>query len=83
MNCRQFQIIAMACVIPFLALAQDAKVGKTEYLELCSACHGDDAKRGELGPGILKRIVAHSDQELISIIHGGIGGRGMPAFARA
>lgn len=81
MNCHQFRIIALVCAIPLRALSQDAKVGKTEYLELCSACHGDDANGGELGPGILKRIVAHSDQELISIVRGGIGGRGMPPFA--
>jgi alcohol dehydrogenase (cytochrome c) len=76
----KFLHYALFCALPLTSFAQDPKAGHVDYEERCAACHGGDANGGELGPGILRRIVARSDQELTSVIRSGIPSRGMPSF---
>ncbi len=73
--------VLLCSLAPFSAsFAQDSKAGQVDYENRCAPCHGADANGGELGPGILKRIVARSDQELTEVVRGGIPSRGMPSF---
>jgi cytochrome c oxidase cbb3-type subunit 3 len=58
--------------------------GKTIFSGTCSACHGADARGGQLGgPNLLRSQLVLNDQagELITpIIHGARAERGMPAI---
>jgi alcohol dehydrogenase (cytochrome c) len=60
--------------------AQDTDAGRHEFETRCAGCHGGDGNGGELGPAIVPRLPAHTDQELGALIHSGIPTRGMPAF---
>lgn len=66
------------------SLADPAVVerGKTIFSGICSACHGADARGGQLGgPNLLRSQLVLNDQagELITpVIHGGRAERGMP-----
>jgi alcohol dehydrogenase (cytochrome c) len=62
------------------ALAQDAQLGRANYVSRCVACHGGDGAGGEHGPAIVSRLGARSDADLSTIIREGIPNRGMPAF---
>src|SRR5690349_6469707 len=52
------------------------------YLNLCSGCHGDDARGTQQGPGLAGNpwVRRQSAQNLRNIIRNGIPAAGMPAF---
>ncbi|MGO9260991.1 MAG: PQQ-binding-like beta-propeller repeat protein [Bryobacteraceae bacterium] len=57
---------------------QDANPGRSLFENRCARCHGSDGNGGELGPAIAYRLRAHNDQQLATLIHEGLPGRGMP-----
>ncbi len=59
-------------------LAQDPPAGRKVFESRCARCHGGDANGGEMGPPILTRIAARSDQQLNLLVHDGLPTRGMP-----
>jgi alcohol dehydrogenase (cytochrome c) len=61
-----------------LAVAQTPDSGRRQFENRCAVCHGGDGMGGELGPPILFRVAARSDQELATLIHDGLPNRGMP-----
>ncbi len=69
-------------VVPLLAVsilpAQDADPGRLLFENRCARCHGADGNGGELGPAIATRLRSHNDQDLATLIHAGLPGRGMP-----
>src|SRR5438034_11551195 len=60
--------------------AQNPEPGRRQFENRCAGCHGGDANGGEHGPGILERIAAKSNQELVAFIRAGSPANGMPAF---
>jgi cytochrome c oxidase cbb3-type subunit 3 len=56
--------------------------GRAQYTAMCSACHGVDARGGQLGgPNLLRSQVVLNDQDgelIIPIVHGSRAERGMP-----
>jgi alcohol dehydrogenase (cytochrome c) len=80
---RAFRPLLCACVLlsASAALAQSPDPGRGQYESLCSRCHGADGNGGELGPGILTRLLARSDDELAALVREGWPAAGMPGFA--
>ena len=60
--------------------AQDADPGRVVFESRCSRCHGSDGNGGEMGPAIRGRLAARNDQQLMTLIHEGLPGQGMPAI---
>jgi PQQ-dependent dehydrogenase (methanol/ethanol family) len=62
--------------------AQSIAVGKRQYMQRCSGCHGEDGTGGGHGPAIanLSRPRATSQEAVRSVILNGIPGGGMPSF---
>src|ERR1700681_1289783 len=60
--------------------AQNPDAGRAEFENRCAKCHGGDGNGGELGPAIVLRLPARSDQELDALIRAGIPNAGMPTF---
>src|SRR5436309_1713465 len=58
--------------------AQTPDPGKRAFDTICARCHGGDGNGGEMGPPILGRLPRLDDRRVISLIHNGIPGRGMP-----
>jgi len=46
----------------------------------CAGCHGSDGNGGELGPAIVDRIPARTDEDLTALFRQGLPIAGMPAF---
>ena len=76
----------MRLLLPFLCLlfassaaAQSADPGRTIYASRCSGCHGSNGGGGELGPSIVSRVPARTDEELTTVIRQGLLTAGMPA----
>ncbi len=63
-----------------VAFAQTPDAGRQQFESQCAACHGSDGNGGEHGPAIVERASRHDDQELTSVIRGGIPAAGMPSF---
>jgi alcohol dehydrogenase (cytochrome c) len=64
----------------FTGSAQAPDAGRQAYTSRCAGCHGTNGGGGELGPGIVARVPARTDEELISVVRQGLPGAGMPAF---
>jgi alcohol dehydrogenase (cytochrome c) len=60
--------------------AQTPDAGRKQFESHCASCHGGDGNGGELGPAIVERAANRNDQELTTVIRGGIPDAGMPAF---
>ncbi len=58
--------------------------GRTVFSVTCSACHGADARGGQLGgPNLLRSQVVLSDRDgelILPIVHGSRASKGMPAL---
>ncbi len=63
------------------AQAQPSEEGYRRYENSCAVCHGTDASGGEFGPNISVRLPKLTDEQLTSVIQGGLPKRGMPAFS--
>ena len=61
------------------AAAQSADPGRTIYASRCAGCHGSNGGGGELGPSIVSRVPARTDEELTTVIRQGLPTAGMPA----
>ncbi len=63
------------------ASAQALDPGRGLYTSRCAGCHGTNGGGGELGPSILTRVPARTDEELAAVVRHGLPASGMPAFA--
>jgi alcohol dehydrogenase (cytochrome c) len=61
--------------------AQSNDPGRLVYANRCASCHGSNGNGGELGPSIVMRVPARTDDELRSVVQQGLPTAGMPAFA--
>ena len=61
-------------------MAQGADAGQQVFVSRCAGCHGSDGNGGELGPAIVTRVPARTDEELGSLFKQGQPTAGMPAF---
>lgn len=61
----------------------DSTAGARTFSTNCSGCHGSDGRGGERARNIAtaREVIAKSDNDLVSILHNGIPGSGMPSFA--
>jgi alcohol dehydrogenase (cytochrome c) len=59
--------------------AQTPHPGRQTYASRCAGCHGTNGNGGELGPSILARVPARTDEELTAVVRQGLPGAGMPA----
>jgi len=74
--------IAIAVLlVPVTSRAQDVDPGRRTFEERCGRCHGGDANGAEMGPPIRERLRARDNEQLASLIRGGIPLRGMPPAA--
>jgi alcohol dehydrogenase (cytochrome c) len=62
------------------AQQQAGEQGYRQFENRCSLCHGTDGSGGEFGPNISLRLPNLTDDQLITVIHGGLPKKGMPAF---
>ncbi len=79
-------LIAMRFLVGFLCLflassadAQTSDPGRLVYASRCAGCHGTNGSGGELGPSIVSRVPARTDEELTAVIRQGLPTAGMPA----
>jgi len=73
-------ILAFCLLIPSIALAQNPGPGQQGFVSRCAGCHGSDGNGGELGPAIVDRIPARTDEDLAALFKQGLPAAGMPAF---
>src|SRR6185436_19875481 len=66
--------------LPSVVGGQTVESGRQTFGGRCAGCHGTNATGGELGPGIVDRVPARTDEELTSVIRQGLPTAGMPAF---
>ena len=83
---RCVSLIAMRLLLTSLCLlfassaaAQSADPARTIYASRCAGCHGSNGGGGELGPSIVSRVPARTDEELTTVIRQGLPTAGMPA----
>jgi alcohol dehydrogenase (cytochrome c) len=62
------------------AAAQDVAAGRRHFDAFCARCHGGDGAGGEMGPAIVGRLAARSDEDLEALVHEGLPAAGMPGF---
>jgi len=62
------------------ASAQDVAAGRRHFDAFCARCHGGDGAGGEMGPAIVGRLPARSDEDLAALVHNGLPAAGMPGF---
>ncbi len=77
-----YRVILVAFLsVPQGIVAQDLAAGKTQFVALCSGCHGSDGAGGEHGPNIVDpgRPARGGRENLIEVIKHGTES-GMPAF---
>ena len=67
-------------LVPSFALAQNPGPGQQGFVSRCAGCHGSDGNGGELGPAIVDRIPARTDEDLAALFKQGLPAAGMPAF---
>jgi alcohol dehydrogenase (cytochrome c) len=75
-----FSLVQALAALPALA-AQAPDSGRQTYASRCAGCHGSNGGGGELGPSIVTRVPARTDEELTTVIRQGLPTAGMPAFA--
>jgi alcohol dehydrogenase (cytochrome c) len=73
-------ILAFCLLVPSIALAQNPGPGQQGFVSRCAGCHGSDGNGGELGPAIVDRIPARTDEDLAALFKQGLPAAGMPAF---
>jgi alcohol dehydrogenase (cytochrome c) len=73
-------ILSFCVLFPSIALAQNPGPGQQVFVSRCAACHGSDGNGGELGPAIVDRIPARTDEDLTAVLKQGLPAAGMPAF---
>ena len=69
----------MCVLIASSAAAQTTDPGRLVYASRCAGCHGSNGGGGELGPSIVERVPARTDEELTTVIRQGLPTAGMPA----
>jgi alcohol dehydrogenase (cytochrome c) len=72
--------LLLALCAAAMCFGQNIDAGQQQFANTCSICHGGDGMGGEFGPAIAERLRRLDDQQVMTIIHEGISGRGMPAF---
>jgi alcohol dehydrogenase (cytochrome c) len=72
--------LAFCLLIPSIAAAQSPGPGQQVFVIRCAGCHGSDGNGGELGPAIVDRIPARTDEDLTTLFRQGLPIAGMPAF---
>jgi alcohol dehydrogenase (cytochrome c) len=60
--------------------AQDTSAGRKQFESRCAGCHGGDGTGGELGPAIVGRLQAKTDEDLTILMREGLPDKGMPGF---
>ena len=73
-------ILAFCLLVPSIALAQNPGPGQQGFVSRCAGCHGSDGNGGELGPAIIDRVPARTDEDLAALFKQGLPAAGMPAF---
>ncbi len=68
-------------LVATLSWAQGTDPGRLVYTSRCAGCHGSNGSGGELGPSIVMRVPARTNEELTTVIQQGLPSAGMPAFA--
>src|SRR5919106_6861180 len=66
-------------LLTVIVTAQTPHPGRQTYASRCAGCHGTNGNGGELGPSILARVPARTDEELTAVVRQGLPGSGMPA----
>ena len=77
-------VVALWVLLTLVATSSDAQTtdaGRLVYSSRCAGCHGSNGGGGELGPSIVMRVPARTDEELRTVIQQGLLTAGMPAFA--
>jgi len=73
--------LLIICVFGLPALSgQAVDPGRRLFETRCGTCHGGDGNGGEMGPGILFRLPARDDQQLISLVREGLPERPLTAM---
>jgi alcohol dehydrogenase (cytochrome c) len=73
-------LLASSCLLlATSAAAQTPDPGRLVYASRCAGCHGSNGGGGELGPSIVSRVPARTDEELTAVIRQGLPTAGMPA----
>jgi alcohol dehydrogenase (cytochrome c) len=75
----RFLLSAMCVLLANSAWAQATDSGRLVYTTRCAGCHGSNGGGGELGPSIVARVPARTDEELTAVIRQGLPTAGMPA----
>ena len=78
-------LVAMSVLIaaPAFGQAGAPDAGARQFATTCGGCHGLDGSGSAKGSAIAKlpAVIARSDDELVSIVHNGVPGKGMPPMA--
>src|SRR5688572_4127685 len=76
----RYALASFCVLLASAASAQTSDPGRVTYASRCAGCHGSTGGGGELGPPIVTRIPARTDEELTTVIRQGLPTAGMPAF---
>jgi alcohol dehydrogenase (cytochrome c) len=77
---RIFRRLSLTLFAVVTLFAQAPLPGRRHFENRCAGCHGADGTGGELGPSIIRRLAARSDEDLTILMREGLPTRGMPAF---
>ena len=75
----RFLLVLLCALSASAAAAQTSDPGRVIYASRCASCHGSNGGGGELGPSIVTRVPARTDEELTTVIRQGLPTAGMPA----
>ena len=75
----RFLLASWCGLLATSAAAQTSDPGRLVYASRCAGCHGSNGGGGELGPSIVTRVPARTDEELTAVIRQGLPTAGMPA----
>lgn len=73
-------VVSLLCLSCAYAQSQGGEQGYRRFETTCALCHGSDGTGGEFGPNISVRLPKLDDDQLTTVILGGLPKRGMPAF---
>jgi alcohol dehydrogenase (cytochrome c) len=73
-------VVIAAASATLTTWAQTPDPGRQTYASRCAGCHGTNAGGGELGPAIVTRVPARTDEEIATVVRQGLPTAGMPAF---